>query len=435
MKRLVHSALFLLLCLALCLVLGPAAFAAEGAVILPDSTTVIEAEAFAGDTGITSVTIPESVTMIGERAFYGCTNIKDVYYYGTVQQWDEISIQSGNGPLTRASLHCSANPDDFYIELTYSHAFNPREWNYHAALLFSQMVETMTEGHIKINCYGERQLPCFQASIEKAIKGENWIGLEEPSLFADWVGDCAVLVGPMLYRNEGEYNYVMDSALTDNVKAALAEKNIHILDTHYTFGFRSLMTNEMITSPDDLSKINADGNREKMKIRSHSSPLFYETINAMGAKAVKMDFIDCLGAISNNELDGFDGNITTLAQTGLPPAYEVVKKVAETKHLISTRWLFMSETVYQSIPHKWRDNLDEAAAICAAWEQEKIYASEETMINMLNNEAGVTWNSVNIDAFTRACDPVFEWIVQEYDADPLLHSKIVALVESYRAMQ
>ena len=42
-------------------------------IVVPDSVTWIGDDAFAGCTGLTSVTIGNSVTALGMRAFAGCT--------------------------------------------------------------------------------------------------------------------------------------------------------------------------------------------------------------------------------------------------------------------------------------------------------------------------------------------------------------------------
>jgi hypothetical protein len=46
---------------------------------IPVSVAIIEVQAFAGCTGLTSVTIPSSVTSIGYGVFPGCTDLNDVY--------------------------------------------------------------------------------------------------------------------------------------------------------------------------------------------------------------------------------------------------------------------------------------------------------------------------------------------------------------------
>ena len=56
---------------------------------------------------ITSVTIPESVTSIGSRAFYNCDSLRDVYYGGTIEQWNVLkgSCYEGNMRLFDANIH------------------------------------------------------------------------------------------------------------------------------------------------------------------------------------------------------------------------------------------------------------------------------------------------------------------------------------------
>jgi hypothetical protein len=49
-----------------------------GEVTIPEGVRRIEAEAFAGCTGLTGVTIPTSVTEIGDRAFSGCAGLRSI---------------------------------------------------------------------------------------------------------------------------------------------------------------------------------------------------------------------------------------------------------------------------------------------------------------------------------------------------------------------
>ncbi len=49
-----------------------------GDVVIPDSVTSINLNAFSGCTGLTSITIPASVKGIGDYAFSGCTGLKSI---------------------------------------------------------------------------------------------------------------------------------------------------------------------------------------------------------------------------------------------------------------------------------------------------------------------------------------------------------------------
>ena len=72
---------------------------------IPGSVTSIGMWAFGNCNNLTSVTIPNSVTSIGSSAFSLCTNLTDVYYSGSEEQWNAISINSDNSYLTNATIH------------------------------------------------------------------------------------------------------------------------------------------------------------------------------------------------------------------------------------------------------------------------------------------------------------------------------------------
>ena len=69
-----------------------------------DMVIGIDNSAFAGE-AITSVTLPNTIEEIGRRAFNNCTELTDVYYDGTEEEWNEISISSGNDAIEDATKH------------------------------------------------------------------------------------------------------------------------------------------------------------------------------------------------------------------------------------------------------------------------------------------------------------------------------------------
>ena len=76
--------------------------------VLPNSLTNIGYEAFYECTNLTNLTIPNSVQTIGYGAFKSCTNLTTVNYLGTVEQWNEINIDSHyNDSLTNTKIICT----------------------------------------------------------------------------------------------------------------------------------------------------------------------------------------------------------------------------------------------------------------------------------------------------------------------------------------
>ena len=77
-------------------------------VTIPNSVTAIGSYAFYVCSSLISITIPNSVTTIGDCAFLWCSNLAVVYFGGTEEQWNKISIDNGNTPLLNAAIHYNA---------------------------------------------------------------------------------------------------------------------------------------------------------------------------------------------------------------------------------------------------------------------------------------------------------------------------------------
>ncbi len=335
----------------------------------------------------------------------------------------ETTAAAAGAETAAAEAAADDGADDFHIDIKFSNVFQPTEWNYKASEKLAEMITERTEGHVNVTYYGQNELDCYGDSVSQAVAGSNWMGLEEPSLFADYVGDAAMVIAPMLYSSTAEYNYVMDSDFVADLCDRLAEENIHVLDTHYSFGFRSVVTNLDVTKPEDL---------HGHILRATSSALFAKTLECLGATPNAMSFTECLQAIQSGVVEGFEGSTSTLAGAGNP--YELVKKVALTNHLIATRWLFMPENVWQTIPEKYQKIIEESAYECGMWEQTSCDEDEEVQKKMLA-ENGVTWNEVDLDAFREACKPVIDWIIEEYGSSQEAYDELTAIVAEYRAKQ
>ena len=84
-------------------------------ITIPDSITHIANGAFSGCDSLSSITIPDSVTSIGDWAFSDCSSLTDVYYSGSEDKWNKISIIFGNEELTNATIHYNQKNSDVYV--------------------------------------------------------------------------------------------------------------------------------------------------------------------------------------------------------------------------------------------------------------------------------------------------------------------------------
>ena len=72
---------------------------------IPYGVKTIGLSAFYNCTNLSAVTIPETVKAIKDTAFKNCVSLKDVYYYGTAEDWKKITISQENEPLKKATFH------------------------------------------------------------------------------------------------------------------------------------------------------------------------------------------------------------------------------------------------------------------------------------------------------------------------------------------
>ena len=79
--------------------------------VIPNGVTQIGRFAFVNCQQLTTVKLPDSLQEIGLSAFQWSDSIKDVYFYGTKEQWNSVTIDYENETLTGAKLHfCGPAP-------------------------------------------------------------------------------------------------------------------------------------------------------------------------------------------------------------------------------------------------------------------------------------------------------------------------------------
>lgn len=296
---------------------------------------------------------------------------------------------------TAAGGEAAAAPSDYKLSLKLSHVFAPGEQLTKSIDEAAENIRTRTNGAIDIQTYPQGQLATYKDGLEQVARGADFISVEDPSYLGDYVPDFNALVGPMMYNSFDEYEYLIQTDLVKDMISKAEEKGIKILALDYIFGFRSMMTNKVITTPADL---------KGMKIRTPGSQLFIDTLNAMGATATPMAFSETISAVQQGVVDGLEGTMDAYATNG---SAEVAKNMAFTNHFLGTCGVYISTKVWNDIPAEYQDII-----------QEEFTKSAQNMIKIISDNydstmkdlegQGIKFNDVDHDAFAEACKPVYE---------------------------
>ena len=73
-------------------------------VVFSNNMSVINNRTFENCSSLKAITIPENITKIEEYAFIDCASLKTVYYTGSEEQWNNISIEQYNDHLTNTTI-------------------------------------------------------------------------------------------------------------------------------------------------------------------------------------------------------------------------------------------------------------------------------------------------------------------------------------------
>ncbi len=285
---------------------------------------------------------------------------------------------------------------DYHLVLKMSHVFAPNEQLTKSLTIVVDNIKERTNGAIEIQQYPQGQLATYKDGVEQVALGAKFISVEDPSYLGDYVPDFNALVGPMLYSNFDEYEYLIN---TDLVKSMLSELEdqyrIKVLALDYIFGFRSLMTNKVIVEPSDLQGI---------KLRTPGSQLFIDTINAMGATATPLPFSETISAVQQGVVDGLEGTMDAYGTNG---SSEVAKNMALTNHFLGTCGVYINADLFNSIPEKYQTIIEEEFTKGAQQMISEISKNYNSAKEKLESE-GIKFNEVDHDAFVEAVAPVYD---------------------------
>ena len=293
-------------------------------------------------------------------------------------------------------LSMQTKSGDFKIVLRLSHVFSPKEELTHAMDLVASRIGEKTKGKVQILTFPQGQIATYKDGVELVVRGAHFISVEDPSYIGDYVPEFTALVGPMLYKNYDEYIALTESDLVQGWVKKIEGKGIKVLSLSYIFGFRNVITDKVVKTPDDLSGV---------KLRTPGSQLFIKTINAMGATATPLPWGETFSALQQGVVDGLEGSEFTNLGTKV---YETGKKnVALTNHFLGTCGVYISTDVWDKIPPEYQTIIEEEFTYGAKEMVSKLKANHAAVVAELESQ-GVEFNEINRAAFEKNTVEVFE---------------------------
>jgi TRAP-type C4-dicarboxylate transport system substrate-binding protein len=301
------------------------------------------------------------------------------------------ATKSGNGGEGEAE----AEAEKTYV-LKHAHVLSASE-PFHAGFLkWAEAVKERTNGGLTIEVFPGSQLGVEEDLLEQAKQGVNIGHNTDSARLGMYVEEIAVMNGPYFVETLEEVEKLKDSPTLKAYIDEVEKFGLKVISYNWVQTLRHFFTNVEIDHPNDL---------KGLRIRTPGSPIWQESVRALGAEPVAMNFGDMYSGIQQGAVDGAE-----LVYANIPGGklYEVLKIANETGHILLINFQVVSADWFNSLPEEYQKILVEEC------DKAGMEVSREMEKNIENIKAdliakGMTINEdPDVDAFRAAGEKAYE---------------------------
>jgi tripartite ATP-independent transporter DctP family solute receptor len=280
--------------------------------------------------------------------------------------------------------------------LSVNTALTPADPLYKGLETFRDAVAKRTNGAIEVKLFPNSQLGSDEDVLEQARAGAPVAVVVDGGRLANFVKEFGILGAPYLANGYDGMRKVVTSGMFDEWVARLAKTSGHqVLSFNWWQGERHLWTAKPVKTPADLK-----GNR----MRTIGSPVWLQTINAMGATATPMPYAEVYSALEQKVIDSVEVQLPAGFNSKL---FEVTKVVTKTGHINLITGLVTSAKWFSSLPPDQQKILREEALragdVASYGTRDKLAEIEKGL-----KAAGMTVNEIDVTPFRNATAGVYD---------------------------
>ena len=216
--------------------------------------------------------------------------------------------------------------------------------------IFKNIVESSSNGAIKVELYPNSQLGDNKASMEMVMDGSLEACIETgviPGIYPEF----QVISIPYLFKSPEIAWYVFDNSKywADLKKDFTAKTGMRLLSMGQNGVRHFSHSSKVFKTPADL---------KGEKIRVMQSPIFVKMMEAFGANAVPMAWSELYTSLQTGVVSGQENPISVVVANNLQ---EVQQYITLDGHLWSEDGFLMNEAFFQSLPKVFQDIILQAA--------------------------------------------------------------------------
>ncbi len=281
--------------------------------------------------------------------------------------------------------------------LRFNHVLAPTEPYHKGFEAWAAAVEERTDGGLRIEVFPSSQLGVEEDIIEQIRQGANIGQNTDAARLGNYVPGIAVVNGPYFVGSVEEAYALADSPTMQAWQQELADDyGIKVVCFDWVQGFRNFYTNKEIRSPEDL-----DG----LRVRTPPAPIWQESIRALGAEPVAMNFGDVYPGLQQRAIDGAELVYPNITAANLN---EVLDYANETKHILLVNFQVVSSEWFNGLPEDYQTILVEECRK-AGQDTSAVMTEAADKAKAKLKEAGMTIvDDIDLEPFRKAGEKAYE---------------------------
>ena len=281
---------------------------------------------------------------------------------------------------------------------------------------FADLVFEYSDGAMTINVFPDSQLGGENDQMQAVASGELEFMGGGSGVFWLYSEEASYICTPFLVPDWESYQNLYYSDMFEQIKADWVQNhNTKDLSGLIYRGYRNMSSDRPINSVDDL---------KGLKLRMNSNQVWNDVWNGLGATCVSIALGELYTSMQTGVANASEIPWSDAASLKLE---EVQDYIIQTQHVNEASVIYMSNSLYESLPTAYQEVLDRAAKEANEWGTE-LAMSMEDAYKQTFLDAGAQLIVPDHDSFVEAAQPIWNelfktiWTNTTYD-------EIVALMQ------
>ena len=260
-----------------------------------------------------------------------------------------------------SSAAASAPAEKGSIVIKYSTWANEGEAAYEGMKKFQELVETGSDGVIKVELYPSNQAGSTNEQVEQVSMNQ----LQMMSSGDPGIVELEYLCLPYLFSSLDQYSEFMNTDLGQSyIQQSIDQRNCKVVDT-------------LPRSPRIISsniEINSLADMKNMKIRVPERDYYVATFEAFGTNPTPMDMGEVYSAMQTGVVDGQENPIETIVSYGFQ---NVNKYLVMSNHMIKPAFVIMNNDFFEGLSPEYQQLITDACTAAREYATEYMESAME----------------------------------------------------------